>query len=121
QAQQKEEEVNALESDIQRQEEIKTNLEAERNALRQQMETFGEVRADLKELDRLEKAVKQADEDAEALTKEIQILLKENWWLPLERAAALKSEQAQDSAQQTAAALAAIDQLSREIDGLDRA
>lgn len=121
QAQQKEEEVNALESDINRQEEIKASLEAERNELRQQMETFGEVRADLRELDRLEKAIKQADEDAEALTKDIQVLLKDNWWLPLERAAALASADAQDRAQQAAAALAARDRLSREVDGIDLA
>lgn len=121
QAQQKEEEVNALEKDILRQAEIKANLETERNELRQQMETFGEVRADLKDLDRLEKAVKQADEDAEALTKEIQVLLKESWWLPLERAVAATAQRAQDLAQQASATLAKRDQLSRELAEIDNA
>lgn len=121
QAQQKEEEVNALEKDIQRQEQIKMNLETERNQLRQQMETFGEIRADLKDLDRLEKAVKQAEEDAEDMTNEIQALLRENWWLPLERAAALRAEQAQDRAKQAATLLAERDRLAREIEGFARA
>lgn len=120
-AQQKEEEVNALEKDIQRQEEIKSGLETERNELRQQMETFGEVRADLRELDRLEKAVKQADDDAEVLTREIQTLLKDLWWLPLERAAAAKSEEAQDRAQEATAALAKRDQLGRDLAEIHRA
>jgi DNA sulfur modification protein DndD len=121
QAQQREEEVNALEKDILRQEEIKANLEAERNALRQQLETFGEVRADLKELDRLEKAVNHADERVEEIRGEVQMLLRESWWIPLEQAASNCSQGAQHLAERAAVTSAARDQVAKQLGDIAKA
>jgi DNA sulfur modification protein DndD len=123
QAQQKEEAVNALERDIQSQQEIRANLENERNELRQQMESFGEVRADLRELDRCEREMKQADEDAKSLRIEIQAVLKDSWWIPLENAVAAKEDEARRFAQAASASHSKQDQIRRvispaEIDGL---
>ncbi|WCM92875.1 AAA family ATPase [Acidovorax sp. NCPPB 2350] len=119
-AQQKEEQVSALEKDIQRQQEIRAGLENERNQLRQQMETFGEIRADLREMDRCEREIKQADEDAATLTEDIQTIVKESWWLPLEKAIAAKAEEAQTLAQRAAEASLLRERLTREIAEVDR-
>jgi DNA sulfur modification protein DndD len=121
QAQQKEEAVNALERDIQSQQEIKANLENERNELRQQMESFGEVQADLRDLDRCEREIKQADEDGEILRKEIQILLKESWWVSLENAAIAKEDEARQRLNRLHLPLSKRHQLQRAIDDIDRA
>jgi DNA sulfur modification protein DndD len=120
-AQQKEEALEALNRDIQTNTDIRKTLEVERDDLRRQLEQFGEIRADLRDIDRHEKEIRDLDEASKEARKEIQALLKDSWWMPLERAAEQHSREAEIKAATAAANAGLRQQLRQTLSDLEAA
>ena len=117
--QQKEEELDAIERDIGNHQELQTRLGQERDQARSRIEQFGEVRADLRQLDRYESELRTLQEEMAERKNAIRLTLKESWWAPLEATLEREAAAAQAGAEQASqfqSRIAELRQLARNIE-----
>jgi DNA sulfur modification protein DndD len=120
-AQQKEEALSALEQDISNHLGLKSRLEQEREGLRQRLEQFGELQADLRQLDRYEEEIRAIDQETQEKKAEVQVLLKDGWWMPLEALLNREADAAQESARHASEAVSSREELHRTGDAIEAA
>lgn len=83
-AQQKDEALTAAEADLANQQAHKSRLLAERDELRQQLEQFAEILADVKQIDRCEEEIAAIENEMGEGRASIQRVLQQVWWLSME-------------------------------------
>lgn len=81
--QQKEEEASALERDLEGLERSLAELEAERVDLRDRLEQFAAIQADLRELDGHEARVSEIDREEREQRDIVRSVLRDAWWIPM--------------------------------------
>jgi DNA sulfur modification protein DndD len=120
-AQQAEEALTALEGDIENHKNLKARLEEERDQLRERLEGFGEVQADLRQLDRLEAELDQLDKESDEVREEIKGLIQVAWWIPLEGAIDQLVASASEQARAATEAQAGLSESKRRLAEIDDA
>jgi DNA sulfur modification protein DndD len=83
-AQQKQEELAAIESDISQNSTFRQRLEETRAGLRDERDRFAEIQVEVRLLDERESELKQMEVAAELARQECCSLLQRVWWMPLE-------------------------------------
>lgn len=75
--------VEALEADLQRLNGMQSKLVVERDGLADRLAGFGEINADLRELERIEGAIKRHGDERDRAKATCQDTIRESWWLPI--------------------------------------
>lgn len=75
--------IEALTDDIKRLQEQREGLLAERDTLADRLAGFGEIQADLREIERLESEIKDREAIRDDARAQCQTIIRENWWLPV--------------------------------------
>lgn len=98
-------ELEAIERDIREMRDVREKASAEKDRLTERLEQFGEVQADVRELDRMDADLKDAEERQKHAQESCRVLLRDSWWMPAARLARARAEVLDATAEEAAAHL----------------
>ncbi len=118
-AQQKEDELTSLVRDLQQNTAQRTDLEATRDQLREDLAKFAEIQAEVRSLEQLEQDRKSLADEQATEREACKALLSEAWWLPLEAVIARELDAAEAIVKERQAKVARRREIEQEIQRID--
>jgi DNA sulfur modification protein DndD len=119
-AQQIADEVEALNRDIEHLETVHETAERERVALAERLERYGEIQADLRELERLESEVLSLQDDQAEHREGVRRIIQDAWWLPLTPSLKVRLEGIVAQQDAAAAQMQAVEGLRATVGSLEQ-